>query len=66
MIEFIEPDWPAPSGVRSVFTTRRGGVSESPFDSFNLGLHVGDDAAQVLRNRARLERELALPAEPCW
>ncbi|MGD8419593.1 MAG: peptidoglycan editing factor PgeF, partial [Gammaproteobacteria bacterium] len=42
------------------------GVSESPFDSFNLGLHVGDDAAQVLRNRARLERELALPAEPCW
>lgn len=66
MTEFIEPDWPVPSGVRAAFTTRRGGVSEAPFDSFNLGLHVGDDAGCVRQNRALLSRELDLPAEPCW
>ena len=66
MTECIEPNWPLPSGVRAAFTTRRGGVSEAPFDSFNLGLHVGDDAARVLQNRALLERALDLPGEPCW
>ncbi|MEO8083956.1 MAG: peptidoglycan editing factor PgeF [Ardenticatenales bacterium] len=40
------------------FTTRRGGVSAPPFDSLNLGLHVGDDAKVVLANRARLARAL--------
>jgi len=66
MIEFIEPHWPAPPGVRAVFTTRRGGVSEAPYDSFNLGLHVGDDAARVMQNRALLRSALDLPAEPSW
>jgi YfiH family protein len=41
-------------GVRAFFTTRLGGVSASPYDSFNLGRHVGDDAAAVDANRARL------------
>lgn len=40
--------------VRMVFTTRAGGVSASPYDSFNLGDHVGDDAANVAANRRRL------------
>lgn len=66
MIEFIEPDWPAPPSVHAVFTTRVGGVSEAPFDSFNLGLHVGDDAQCVQRNRELLAGELELPAEPSW
>lgn len=66
MIEFIEPGWPAPAAVGAAFTTRRGGVSEPPFDSFNLGLHVGDDAKRVRRNRALLEGALELPAEPSW
>jgi hypothetical protein len=34
-------------------TTRFGGVSQPPYDSLNLGLHVGDDAADVVANRAR-------------
>ena len=40
--------------VRRVTTTRAGGVSRPPFDSFNLGDHVGDDPAAVAANRRRL------------
>lgn len=40
------------AGVDMAFSTRRGGLSEMPFGSCNLGLHVGDDARQVLANRA--------------
>jgi YfiH family protein len=35
-------------------STRSGGVSRGPFESLNLGLHVGDDTAAVLENRQRL------------
>jgi len=58
------PTWPAPAGVFSLMTTREGGVSSPPWDSFNLGDHVGDDAAHVVENRARLR--VQLPAEPAW
>ena len=64
MGELIQPDWPAPPGVRSLMTTRRGGVSRPPWDSFNLGDHVGDDPAHVAANRALLRAHL--PAEPNW
>jgi len=63
-VNFILPDWPAPSGVRALATTRRGGVSRAPWHGFNLGAHVGDDPAAVAANRALLRREL--PAEPVW
>ncbi|WCZ34896.1 Laccase domain protein YfiH [Corynebacterium ihumii] len=46
-----------------VFTTRAGGVSAAPYDSFNLGAHVGDDTADVAANRARLAEVLGLPEE---
>ncbi len=42
------------NGARALFTTRRGGVSVAPYDSLNLGDHVGDDPAAVAANRARL------------
>ena len=42
-----------PHGVRALFTTRRGGVSESPFDSLNLGLLTEDDPVAVEENRRR-------------
>jgi YfiH family protein len=61
---FILPDWEAPAGVRALSTTRGGGVSASPWQSFNLGDHVGDDPRAVAANRALLRREL--PAEPVW
>ncbi|MDE0037186.1 MAG: peptidoglycan editing factor PgeF [Gammaproteobacteria bacterium] len=50
----IEPDWPVPSRVRGLVTTRAGGFSEPPYASFNLALHVGDAAARVRENRRRL------------
>ena len=49
--------------VRMVFTSRAGGVSSSPYDSFNLGTHVGDVPADVAENRARLARILQVPSE---
>lgn len=49
--------------VRRVSTTRAGGVSKAPFDSFNLGDHVGDDPAAVAANRARLAKATGLGAD---
>ncbi len=63
---FIEPDWPAPSGVRAISTLRVGGVSQGVYGSFNLGAHVGDEPENVIANRRLLREVLALPAEPFW
>ncbi len=64
--EWLTPRWPAPACVRAAATLRTGGVSLPPYDSLNLGTHVGDDALAVQTNRARLRQALQLPAEPCW
>ncbi|MDX1810904.1 MAG: peptidoglycan editing factor PgeF [Gammaproteobacteria bacterium] len=64
--QFIRPDWPAPTCVNSASSTRLGGVSQPPFDSFNLATHVGDDIAAVESNRDRLVKQLNLPAKPVW
>ena len=61
---FIQPDWPAPAGVRAMVTTRMGGFSRGPWASMNLGMNCGDDPADVLQNRDLLGR--ALPADPLW
>lgn len=45
-----------------VFTSRAGGASASPYDSFNLAEHVGDDPAAVRANRERLAGILGLPS----
>jgi hypothetical protein len=66
MIEIVKPDWPAPPSIRACCTTRPGGFSLAPYDSLNVGLHVGDSAERVARNRARLREQLELPCEPCW
>lgn len=53
--------------VRRVTTTRAGGVSKPPFDTFNLGDHVGDDPAAVAENRARLAAAVGLrPGRVVW
>lgn len=59
MVELISADWPAPDNIVAVSTTRVGGVSRPPYDSFNLAAHVGDDAGAVAENRARLLRSCA-------
>ncbi|HWF15233.1 MAG TPA: polyphenol oxidase family protein [Acidimicrobiales bacterium] len=40
-------------GAEVAVTTRHGGVSRPPYDSLNLGLHVGDDPSDVAANRTR-------------
>lgn len=52
--DWLVPDWPAPANVKAVFTTRAGGVSAVPFDTMNLGSHVGDLPASVEANRQLL------------
>ena len=53
--DWLHPDWPAPAKVRAVFTTRSGGASIAPWDSMNLGSHVGDAQESVAANRAALQ-----------
>jgi hypothetical protein len=60
----IIPDWPAPPNIRALQTTRQGGASIAPYDSFNLGSHVGDNPLMVARNRMSLNT--LLPSEPVW
>jgi YfiH family protein len=55
---WIEPDWPTHSRVRALMTHRQGGVSAAPWDSMNLGDHVGDRAADVQTNRERLAAQI--------
>ena len=64
MNDWIAPDWPAPSNVKALFTTRNGGISSGPYTSLNLGDHVGDNPSTVKQNRALLRR--ILPGEPRW
>lgn len=65
-IGLITPDWSAPAGVRCAFTLRRGGVSAAPYNSLNVGAHVGDVAYAVQGNRRRVRESLQVPAEPVW
>ena len=62
--DWIVPDWPAPARVKACVTTRAGGVSVAPFDSLNLGTHVGDDPVAVKKNRQRLLSQLG--CKPAW
>ena len=64
MNTFLIPDWPAPAGIRACVTTRANGVSVAPFDSFNLGDHVGDDPVAVAHNRQRLTQ--IFDVQPAW
>ncbi|MCW2255964.1 YfiH family protein [Providencia alcalifaciens] len=66
MSELIFPDWPQPKNVLSCSTTRIGGVSLPPFDSLNLGSHVGDEPEAVRENRSRLLSLANLPQHPLW
>lgn len=55
-------------GVRALMTGRAGlggsGLSQPPYDAFNLGNHVGDDPVDVAHHRQDLAA--ALQAQPLW
>jgi polyphenol oxidase len=54
----MTPQWPAPAGVHAACSTRAGGVSQAPYDTLNLGDHVGDDETAVRENRRRFAERL--------
>ncbi|MEY2342581.1 peptidoglycan editing factor PgeF [Acidithiobacillus sp. IBUN Pt1247-S3] len=64
--QFLALDWPFPAGVHAAFSTRQGGSSQTPWESFNLADHVGDAPDAVAANRRLLRNRLALPNEPLW
>ncbi len=51
------------TGLVGAYSLRHGGVSESPFDSMNLGFSTGDDPDSVRINRVRFAQELKIPVE---
>lgn len=63
-MSLIKPQWPVPSSIHSLISTRSGGVSERPYDSLNLGDHVGDQTEDVIANRAIFTK--TLPSKPLW
>lgn len=70
MSAVLRADWPAPAGVRAFTTLRHGaGVSQPPFDHFNLGTLHGehrDDPAAIEQNRRELIARFGLPGAPQW
>ncbi|TMP70320.1 peptidoglycan editing factor PgeF [Pseudoalteromonas sp. S1609] len=58
----LSATWQSIQGVGTLSTTRDGGVSKPPFDSLNLGLHVGDNNQDVLTNRAHVNSYISNPA----
>jgi YfiH family protein len=63
---YLTPNWPAPSRVRAIMTTRQGGTSKSPYHSLNLAHHSGDSEPDVATNRSELKQALGLKQDPLW
>ncbi|MEE9421971.1 MAG: peptidoglycan editing factor PgeF [Gammaproteobacteria bacterium] len=66
MKNYLRPDWPVPGHVHAFTTIRIGGLSHTPFSSFNLADHVGDSPDCVIKNRQLLDKQLQLPSQPRW
>ena len=66
LLTCMTPVWAVSSRITAFTTTRLGGVSQSPYDALNLGLHVGDDEQAVRENRRRLQDCCAMPEPPHW
>lgn len=58
---FLSAKWNAPAHIKTLISTRNGGVSQAPFHSLNLGTHVGDDAQHVAINRAIVQAQVNVP-----
>lgn len=59
---WLDPAWSLPPGVGARQTLRGGGVSVAPYESLNLGDHVGDQPLAVAENWRRAAVDL--PGEP--
>ncbi|TFH90963.1 peptidoglycan editing factor PgeF [Vibrio ouci] len=65
-MEMITPNWPAKKQVKAIASTRVGGFSIGPYQGLNLGTHVGDEQAIVVKNRADLALAASMPSAPIW
>ncbi len=63
---WLAADWPAPANVQAGTSTRLGGYSDSPYNSLNVGDHVGDDLDTVIQNRQQLMLDVGSAHVPCW
>lgn len=63
---WLRAAWAVPSCVAAFVTTRAGGVSQPPYGSLNLGLHVGDAPESVQENRNRLMKVLPSGTQLQW
>jgi YfiH family protein len=54
----MRPEWDAGARVGAAMSERAGGVSAPPYDTLNLGDHVGDAPEAVRENRTQWEREI--------
>jgi len=66
LLPTLAATWSAPNHVNALTTTRIGGLSNKPFDTLNLGQHVGDCPQNVEDNRRFVINELNLPNLPQW
>lgn len=62
----LQPNWPAPDNILAFTSLRSGGVSEPPYDSWNLADHVDDQQSAVSDNRKRLAELLPKGARMHW
>lgn len=74
----IQPSWSVPATIHAFTTTRylrasgdnnpqaKKGMSQPPFNAFNLGDHVGDDPQAVAQNRQLLVETYRLPQPPLF
>lgn len=69
-LPWLVPDWDVPANVKACITTRsvvdQKAASSPPYDSFNLALHVEDDATSVESNRQVLQAKLKTVHGPQW
>ena len=63
-LPFFQAEWPAPANVKTLVSTRNGGVSQAPYSSLNVGGHVGDLPENVARNREIVQA--AVPVPPAY
>lgn len=65
-MSILKPNWHTAPNVNAVTSTREDGVSKAPFSGLNLGMHVGDNPADVEANRAQLAALANMPSAPVW
>lgn len=58
---YFHANWSAPSKVKTLISTRHGGISQAPYHSLNVGAHVGDCPEHVAHNRAIIQQAVSVP-----